>query len=103
DTARTVAMTRARMRTSLETLRRRLAEEPGVEGVTFVDALPRDQHREDLVQVVTVPGKEQRWVSMAYIDPSYFDVLGTPLRGGRPFNSSDLGDPPRVAIVDQGF
>ena len=109
-----------RYRTSFEELRRRIAGEPGVLGVTFVDRLPRMFHSEDLIEV---EGAETRpepitrqpalrgdgvrnavnEVSMAFIDPAYFDVLETPILAGRAFHSGDLAPEARVVIVDQGF
>ncbi len=41
--------------------------------------------------------------SLAFIDPSYFDVLESPILAGRAFHSGDLAPDARVVIVDQGF
>ena len=41
----------ARFGQALETLRRRVAAEPGVAGATFVDRLPRDYHRERWIEL----------------------------------------------------
>jgi hypothetical protein len=37
------------------------------------------------------------------IDPSYFEVLQTPILAGRAFDASDVGLDARVVIVDQAF
>ncbi|MCA1570283.1 MAG: ABC transporter permease [Chloroflexi bacterium] len=93
----------ARFSTSLEALRQRLETEPGVAGVTFVDALPRDTHDDRRLEVVSLPGTSSRWVTMASIDPSYFAVLKAPMIAGRAFTSADLSPDVHVVIVDQGF
>lgn len=88
-----------------EALRRRVSAEPGVAGVTFVDRLPRDDHREALIELDDAAGSrgEPHVVSTAGIDPSYFDVLEAPVLAGRSFHTGDLVDGPRSVIVDQGF
>jgi putative ABC transport system permease protein len=93
----------ARVSTSLEALRGRLAAEPGVSGVTFVDEWPGESHTPRRVEVVSLPGSAPRWVHTASIDPGYFNVLGAPVISGRAFTSADLSPDARVVIVDQGF
>jgi putative ABC transport system permease protein len=107
----------ARYASALEEMRRRLLNEPGVTGVTFVDRLPRSEHRERLVQVedesrttlssdaapVPVSRDSLSWVSTATIDPGYFDVLDVPLLAGREFNSGDVSSDAPVLIVDEVF
>jgi predicted permease len=107
----------ARYASALEELRRRLLNEPGVTGVTFVDRLPRSEHRERLIEVEdgarTTPLRDGAptpvsrdslsWVSSATIDPGYFDVLETPLVAGRGFNSGDVSSDAPVLIVDEVF
>ena len=92
----------ARFAAALETLRRRVEAEPGVEGVTFVDRMPRMYHREQWAELddAARTGYE---VSTALIDPSYFEVLETPILAGRAFRTVELGPDARVAIVDRGF
>ncbi|MDQ3518121.1 MAG: ABC transporter permease, partial [Gemmatimonadota bacterium] len=93
----------AQFGTSLETLRQRLEAEPGVAGVTLVDALPRDYHRTRRVEVMSLPGNPSFGVETASIHPSYFGVLQSPMIAGRAFTSADLSKDARVVIVDQGF
>ncbi len=93
----------ARVSTSLEALRQRLEAEPGIAGVTFVDALPRDSHVHRRLEVVSLPGNPGSWVTTASIDPSYFAVLQAPMISGRAFTSGDLSPDAHVVIVDQGF
>jgi predicted permease len=106
---------RASFASRVDELRRRLAAEPGVAGVTFVDRLPRTDHPDVRIELYddstaarslgvakANPQPPLREVSIAGIDPSYFDVLEAPILAGRAFNAADLAGP-RVAIVDQGF
>ena len=92
-----------RLGTSIERLRQRLEAEPGVAGVTVVDALPRDYHTIRRVEVESLPADTSFGVATASIDPSYFDVLQAPVLAGRAFTSADLSPDARVVIVDQGF
>ena len=114
DDQEVAAAQRKRYALALEELRRRVAAEPGVAGVTFVDRLPRMFHREADVEVdvaAIVPGQggaaaaftPPHEVSIALIDPSYFEVLKSPILAGRAFEAGDVVPDPRVAIVDQAF
>ena len=49
------------------------------------------------------PRPPLREATVAGIEPSYFDVLETPILAGRAFNTADLAPGSSVAIVDQGF
>ena len=107
----------ARFVPALERLRQRVASEPGVLGVTFVDRLPRNPHRERDIELDDTSGaaaapvasaasgsqEPLREVQIAYVDASYFDVLQAPILSGRAFQTADFGPEPRVVIVDQGF
>jgi hypothetical protein len=100
---------------SLEELRRRVAAVPEVAGVTFVDRLPTDGHRERWVELdgeavsasqpdgTPAEAPPAGEASTASIDPSYFEVLGSPMLAGRGFTSADLAADARAVIVDQGF
>lgn len=96
------AASHARFAAALEAVRRRLEAEPGVEGVTFADRMPRMYHREQWAELdeSTNPGRE---VSTARVDPSYFAVLEAPVLAGRAFRLADLAPDAHVAIVDRGF
>jgi putative ABC transport system permease protein len=99
----------------LEELRRRVAAEPGVAGVTFVDRLPRAErpwYRVELPEDAAGKGQAggpgdpkapRRGAAVAGIDPSYFDALDTRVLAGRAFTAADLAPGTSVAIVDQGF
>jgi predicted permease len=92
-----------RITASLDALRQRLMAEPGITGVTFVDALPAEDHSYRRVEVVSLPGIASRWVAAARVHPSYFDVLQAPVLRGRSFTNADLSQEARVVIVDQAF
>ena len=106
---------RAALTSNIEELRRRLAEEPGVAGVTLADWLPRvpgrTTYRIEVADDVTGSNagggggarQPRRWTSVARIEPSYFDVLETPILAGRAFGAADLVPGANVAIVDEGF
>jgi len=89
----------------LEELRRRVAAEPGVAGVTFMDRLPREARPEyDIELPEDTNRKDPRpEATIARIDPSYFDALDTRVLAGRAFTTADLAPGANVAIVDQGF
>ena len=97
----------------LEQLRERVAAEPGVAGVTFVDRLPRTARPERYIELSGdadrpaagsgEPGASLREATIARIEPSYFDTLESSVLAGRAFGLADLAPGTQVAIVDQGF
>jgi predicted permease len=114
----------ARLVATLEELRRRVAAQPGVSGVTFTEYLPTTHHPYkriemsydlDLSDVASAKpdaspaaggvGAEPpfRQASVAAVHPSYFDALDTPILAGRGFTAADAVEGTRVAIVDEGF
>ncbi len=102
---------RARLALTLESLRERIAAEPGIAGVTFVDRVPRTDHDHYRVEIEDgdsatggAPSQNPTAVaSVAAIDPSYFNVLEKPVTMGRGFDSRDLAPSAHSVIVDQGF
>ncbi len=117
NSAEVAAAHSARYAAALEELHRRLADEPGVAGVTFADRLPRMYHHQGYVEVdglsPSLPAQPSassasrdsslREVSLAAVEPDYFDVLEAPILAGRAFNSSDAASRAKVAIVDEVF
>ena len=112
------AAQRAAFASSIQELRRRVAAEPGVAGVTFADWVPRVPDRPwdriELPDDETVTPRPdagaggeaprlRRWANVGRIEPSYFDVLDSPILAGRAFSAADLVAGAHVAIVDQAF
>jgi putative ABC transport system permease protein len=107
---------RERFSASLELLRERVAAQPGVRSVAFVDRLPRMYHRERRIELDdggsaapagnaparALPDASYE-VVIAAVDASYFDVLQAPVLAGRGFGPADLEPGARAVIVDQAF
>jgi putative ABC transport system permease protein len=107
----------ARLAATLEELRRRVAAQPGVGGVTFTEDLPTTNHPGKIIEVgydlessgaspsASGPNAEppMREATVAAVDPSYFEALNAPILAGRGFTTADATAGARVAIVDQGF
>lgn len=106
---------------TLEELRRRVAAQAGVAGVTFVANVPTTGGPQKLVEMAydlessaaasaagvapQASGAEAlfREATVAAVDPAYFEVLDAPVLAGRRFTAADATAGSRVAIVDQGF
>ncbi len=89
-------------------LAERLRETPGVESTGFT--LDPPLGLEDLDRVALVPDgfpmprDRQSFLStMDTVDEGYFRTMGIPILRGRAFESSDTGDAPRVAVVNEHF
>ena len=101
----------ARLKATLDELRRKLAAQPGVGGVTFTERVPTTSRpgktidmAYDLSTVASAPGEGPlRQATVAAVDPSYFETLGAPVLAGRGFTPADAAPGARVAIVDQSF
>ncbi|MBA3272615.1 MAG: ABC transporter permease [Chthoniobacterales bacterium] len=106
----------ARLAASLEEFRRKVAEEPGVAGVTFAEDLPTTNHPQKIIEMgydldggASAPAGSSnaepplREATIAAVDPSYFEVLDAPVLAGRGFTTADAVPGTRVAIVDHGF
>lgn len=108
---------RAAFGATLQELRRRVETQPEVAGAAFVDRLPGDWRPDRFVELsydrsVTAPTAvaaaadsppPSRIVTIAAVEPSYFDALGAPIVAGRAFDAADTAPGVHVAIVDQGF
>jgi putative ABC transport system permease protein len=106
----------ARLAVTLQELRRRVAAQPGVAGVTFAEDLPTTNHLQKVIEMgfdpsegasASVDGSNakppMRIATVAAVDPSYFEALDAPVLAGRGFSTADAVPGTRVAIVDQGF
>ncbi len=103
----------ARLGATLEELRRRVAAQPGVRGVTFTEDLPTTNHPGKIIDMgydldssdgaLAKSEPPLRQATIAAVDPSYFEVLEAPVLAGRGFTTADAVPGTRVAIVDQGF
>jgi putative ABC transport system permease protein len=105
---------RASFASAIEEVRRRVAVEPGVNGVTFVDRLPGTTSTYVPIELPgdatrssdstsANPQQAVRVASLAGVDPGYFNVLQTPVLSGRAFTPADLQPGAKVAIVDEAF
>ena len=95
---------RAALGATLQELRRRVAARPEVAGVAFVDRLPGDDRPDMFIELsydqsvagrpAVVAGTDSpppsRIVTIAAVEPSYFDALGAPIVAGRAFNAADM-------------
>lgn len=97
----------ARWTKSFDALERRLESEPGVSGVTYTNLLPLSYHGWNQIEVDegAIEPRDARGhrVSVALIDPDYFEVLAAPILDGRRFHSGDLATEARTVIVNQPF
>jgi predicted permease len=89
-------------------LKQRLQVIPGVEAVAYADDLPLDASLSTtsmFPQGTDVPYDEEDGVEVdrAEVGPDYFRAMGIQIVFGRPFDSTDLPDGERVAIVNESF
>ena len=108
---------RAAFGATLQELRRRVETQPEVAGVAFVDRLPGGDRPDMFVELSydgSVTGQmavdrdtssppPSRVVTVAAVEPSYFEALGAPIVAGRAFTAADMAPGVNVAIVDRGF
>lgn len=106
----------ARLGATLEELRRRVAAQPGVGGVTIAERVPTTTHPQKAIEMgydleggASPPAGGSnaelplRVATIAAVDPSYFETLDAPVLAGRGFTAADAVPGTRVAIVDEGF
>lgn len=86
-----------------EALKRRLLDEPGIDGVTMASRLPGMSHPTLLLEVADAAIPAASRVNYANVDPDYFDTLGLQIIAGRAFNQGDRDSGNPVTIVDQAF
>jgi predicted permease len=97
------------LRATQKELERRLLEEPAVVGVTFASNVPGRRHPWTEIEVEDEGAKapfdtvRAHLVSRAFVDPDYFEVLGTRALSGRAFHPADTIADARVVMVNQSF
>jgi putative ABC transport system permease protein len=88
-------------------LRLRLAELPGVGGVTVVRELPYgrvfNSWNFTLDDRPEPPPGNPWWANARGVDQGYFSTLGIAVREGRVFDAADLRGQPQVAVINEAF
>jgi hypothetical protein len=96
-----------RLHATYRELERRLAEEPGVSGVTAASALPGMKHGEFFLEFRDLdpirPADGPLWVQTSCVDASFFDTFGARFAVGRSFTTADVALERNVAVVDRAF
>ena len=87
--------------TFIRTVAERLRGMPGVRGVAATDVLPLAGFGNFPTQRAGHPDQSIGAMEIRTVTPDYFQVLGTPLLGGRAFSANDTTSTPTVAIVNQ--
>jgi predicted permease len=98
----------ASVRASLLQLHDRLASVPGVQSVSLLrGSLPMGDDAEDPFWIEGRPkpvsDNDKYWSIWSEVEPTYLDVMGIHLLGGRFFTAADTESSPRVAVVDEDF
>jgi predicted permease len=95
----------ARARGSLDELERRLASEPGVEGVTFADRLPVEDQFKYAIEVDPQSGAPEtglRTSTLVHVSRGFFDAFGTSVIAGRDFGPLDYETGPASGVESPG-
>ena len=95
----------ARARYSFGELERRLAAEPGVEGVAFADRLPVMDQFKYAIAVDTMNGAPATGIrrsTLVHVSRGFFPTFGTSVVAGRDFEPLDF-ETGRVLIVNESF
>ena len=86
-----------------EQLEPRIAAVAGIESVAMSTAVPPLNQEERLVEVEGIDRQELSAASVVRITPSFFEVLGEPLRQGRNFEPTDARAATAGVIVNERF
>ncbi len=104
------AMRAARLEARYRTLVDRLESEPGVLGVTYADRMPLMYHPNDRIEMDSGPvaplkpdSPEGHRISIASVDPRFFDVIGAPVTRGRSLTSADMKQDTHAVVVNEMF
>jgi hypothetical protein len=104
------AVRAARIEARYRTLVDRLESEPGVMGVTYGDRMPLMYHLNDRIEMDAGPvaprkpdSPEGHRISIASVDPRFFDVIGAPVTRGRSLTSADMEQNTHAVVVNEMF
>jgi predicted permease len=99
-----------RYSTTVEEVKRRLAADPAVAGATFATTLPRMSHPARYIELdeggaapIDPRYPDGHRVSVASVDPGFFQAFGAPVIAGRAFNGGDLQPGVTPVIVNESF
>jgi putative ABC transport system permease protein len=82
------------------TLAERLAAQPGVEQVGFVNPVPLSGGRHG--NMITLEGRNERYpVNNAHVSANYFELLGIPIVRGRTFEEQEIRADQRLVVVSE--
>jgi putative ABC transport system permease protein len=96
----------ARLGRTYAELERRIAQEPGVQAVTFGDRLPGMGITVRSAEVEVNPGTTPVFVPtlwMAAVGPRYFEAFQVPLVAGRDFHDGDRAAEAGTVLVNEAF
>lgn len=83
------------------TLLRRFQSLPGVGSVAAINVLPLAGHSNLPAQRDAHPENSVGGMEVRYVTPSYFEVMGIPMRRGRAFLNADSASSPPVILVNE--
>jgi len=81
----------------------RVARLPGVEHAAIALTLPYERALNNGWRFDEDGGLPSEAISLTYVTPDYFRVLGIPLLQGRPFDGRDTATSPQVVAVNDAF
>jgi putative ABC transport system permease protein len=104
------AVRAARLEARYRTLADRLESEPAVLGVTYANRMPLMYHEIARIEMDSLPvatrnpnSTEGRRISIASVDPRFFDVIGAPVVRGRSLTLADVEVDTRAVLVNEFF
>ncbi|HEY2432937.1 MAG TPA: ABC transporter permease [Vicinamibacterales bacterium] len=94
--------TPARQAQFFDRLLERVGSAPGVSSAALAGRLPFvSGNSTRSFDLETPAGSDTPVAGFRVVSPSYFDVLGQPLRSGRGFNERDTAEAPLVAVINE--
>jgi predicted permease len=89
-----------------DSLHQKLSSQPGVEAVSeaLISAFTDSSSSSNItVEGYTAQEDEEMTVSQNSIGPNYFSTMGIPLLKGREFNTSDVSNSQKVAVINESM